>query len=57
MLEKSTKAKEVTPQSVSKIVKILCCLRVAHFVEKQGFKKQALAVSSGITELELFIFC
>ena len=26
--------------------------RVAHFLEKQGFKKQALAVSSGITVME-----
>jgi coatomer subunit beta' len=25
--------------------------RVAHFLEKQGFKKQALAVSSGISEM------
>ena len=31
--------------------------RVAHFLEKQGFKKQALAISSGIREMEYFIFC
>ena len=31
--------------------------RVAHFLEKQGFKKQALAVSSGKSEIIYLIFC